>query len=48
MPAQALTAPAFLARSSYGPYMLYGACTAFATVVAYFTMFETRGHSLET
>lgn len=45
---QALTAPAFLAKSSYGPYMLYGACTAFATIVAYFTMFETRGKSLET
>lgn len=46
--AQALTGPEFLARSSYGPYFLYASFTAFACIVTFFTMKETRGASLET
>ncbi|KAM0791305.1 hypothetical protein ACM66B_005777 [Microbotryomycetes sp. NB124-2] len=43
----ALTAPQFLAKSSWGPYMTYGAFSAASTLVAFFFMFETRGRSLE-
>ncbi|BGP37168.1 hypothetical protein JCM10450v2_001074 [Rhodotorula kratochvilovae] len=44
----ALTGPAFLARSAYAPYFTYGACTIVGTVLAFFLMPETLGHSLET
>jgi len=43
----ALTTPLFLARSSSGPYLLYGALTAVATVSCATLMIETRGKSLE-
>ncbi|SGY78783.1 BQ5605_C008g04951 [Microbotryum silenes-dioicae] len=44
----ALTSPAFLAKSPFGPYFLYGGLSAFATAVAYIYMQETIGKSLET
>ncbi|KAK4054522.1 hypothetical protein OIV83_001016 [Microbotryomycetes sp. JL201] len=43
----ALTAPQFLARSSWGPYMTYGAFSALSTLIAFLFMFETKGRSLE-
>lgn len=43
----AVTGPLFLAESSFGPYFLYGAFTAFGTFVAYIYMPEVNGISLE-
>ncbi|KAM0754822.1 general substrate transporter [Meredithblackwellia eburnea MCA 4105] len=43
----ALTSPAFLAKSSYGPYYLYGGLMAFGTAIAFLYMPETIGKTLE-
>ncbi|KAI5475035.1 MFS sugar transporter [Pseudohyphozyma bogoriensis] len=43
----ALTSPAFLAASSFGPYFLYGGLMLFGTAVAFLCMPETKGQSLE-
>ncbi|KAF7973733.1 hypothetical protein HWV62_14302 [Athelia sp. TMB] len=43
----ALTSPAFLAKSAYGPYFMYGSLVAAGTLVAFVYMPETMGHSLE-
>ncbi|GAA5917842.1 hypothetical protein JCM6882_000838 [Rhodosporidiobolus microsporus] len=45
--AVAVSGPVFLEKSDYGPYMCYGALTAFGMVLAFFFMIETKGHSLE-
>ncbi|KAF7973596.1 hypothetical protein HWV62_14894 [Athelia sp. TMB] len=44
----ALTSPAFLAKSSFGPYFMYGSLVAVGTLVAFVYMPETIGRSLET
>ncbi|KZP07920.1 general substrate transporter [Athelia psychrophila] len=44
----ALTSPAFLAKSPYGPYFMYGSLVAAGTLVAFVYMPETQGRSLET
>ncbi|BGO99822.1 hypothetical protein NBRC10513v2_004049 [Rhodotorula toruloides] len=43
----AISGPAFLARSSSGPYFFYGGCTALGVIFAMFFMHEVRGKSLE-
>ncbi|KAL1626920.1 hypothetical protein SLS54_002458 [Diplodia seriata] len=43
----ALTTPVFLARSSYGVYFFFGACSLFTAAVCFMAMPETRGHTLE-
>lgn len=43
----AASGPVFLAESSFGPYFLYGAFTAFGTIVAFIYMPEVNGISLE-
>ncbi|SGY15415.1 BQ5605_C013g07363 [Microbotryum silenes-dioicae] len=44
----ALTSPAFLAKSPYGPYFLYGGLSAFATAVAYLYIIDTSFHESPT
>ncbi|OJD33875.1 mfs sugar transporter [Diplodia corticola] len=44
----ALTTPVFLARSSYGVYFFFGACSLFTSAVCFVAMPETRGRTLET
>ncbi|KZP33388.1 MFS transporter [Athelia psychrophila] len=44
----ALTSPAFLKASSFGPYFMYGSLVAVGTLIAYVYMPETIGRSLET
>ena len=43
----ALATPIFLARSSFGPYLLFGTLTLFTVIVLTIFMPETRGKSLE-
>lgn len=43
----AFSTPLFLARSSYGPYFLFGGCSLFTTLVCIGFQPETRGASLE-
>ncbi|KAK1724136.1 sugar transport protein [Colletotrichum acutatum] len=43
----ALTAPPFLAASSFGPYFFYGGCTLVSVVVCAVWMTETKSQSLE-
>lgn len=43
----AFTTPMFLARSSSGPYFLWGGSTFFAVLIFIFFMPETKGRSLE-
>ncbi|KAK4056720.1 hypothetical protein OIO90_002272 [Microbotryomycetes sp. JL221] len=44
----ALTAPEFLASSTWGPYITYAAFSLVSTAIAWAFMFETRNRSLET
>lgn len=44
----ALSTPVFLARSSYGVYFFFGACSLFTAAVCLVAMPETRGRTLET
>lgn len=43
----AFMTPVFLANSSYGAYMFFGACNALTVLVCFLFMPETRGKSLE-
>lgn len=43
----ALATPIFLAKSSFGPYLLFGSLTLSTVVVLTIFMPETRGKSLE-
>ncbi|KAF2722933.1 general substrate transporter [Polychaeton citri CBS 116435] len=43
----AFVCPILLRKSQWGAYFLFGGCTAFATVVSFFYMVETRGKSLD-
>ena len=43
----AFTTPLFLAKSSSGPYFLFGACSLLTTLVCVAYQPETRGASLE-
>lgn len=43
----AFTTPLFLAKSSSGPYFLFGACSLLTTLVCVAFQPETRGSSLE-
>ena len=43
----AFTTPLFLAKSSSGPYFLFGGCSLVATLVCLAFLPETRGSSLE-
>ncbi|GAA5877955.1 hypothetical protein JCM1840_000123 [Sporobolomyces johnsonii] len=45
--AVAVSGPAFLASSSFGPYFLYGGCSALGVLFGFFFMPEVMGKSLE-